>query len=78
MLNENKIKMMTKMAIYEKNEGRQMIKNSRYFKGDYVAFGVLRTLIATTFAYITLKNWLPTLIRSIMRQWEKDWEYIIS
>lgn len=33
MLNENKIKMMTKMAIYEKNEGRQMIKNSRYFKG---------------------------------------------
>ena len=68
MLNENKIKMMTKMAIYEKNEGRQMIKNSRYFKGDYVAFGVLRTL----------KNWLPTLIRSIMRQWEKDWEYIIS
>ena len=36
MLNENKIKMMTKMAIYEKNEGRQMIKNSRYFKGDSV------------------------------------------
>lgn len=57
-----------------------MIKNSRYFKGDYVAFGVLRTLIATTFAYIimvilyvlcNLENWLPTLIRSIMRQWEK-------
>ena len=42
------------MAIYEKNEGRQMIKNSRYFKGDYVAFGVLRTLIATTFAYIIM------------------------
>lgn len=54
MLNENKIKMMTKMAIYEKNEGRQMIKNSRYFKGDYVAFGVLRTLIAATFAYIIM------------------------
>jgi uncharacterized membrane protein len=54
MLNENKIKMMTKMAIYEKHEGRQMLKNSRYFKGDYVAFGVLRTLIATTFAYILM------------------------
>lgn len=54
LLNENKIKMMTKMAIYEKNEGRQMLKNSRYFKGDYVAFGVLRTLIATTFAYIIM------------------------
>jgi uncharacterized membrane protein len=54
MLNENKIKMMTKMAIYEKHEGRQMLKNSRYFKGDYVAFGVLKTLIATTFAYILM------------------------
>jgi hypothetical protein len=54
MLNENKIKMMTKMAIYEKHEGRQMLKNSHYFKGDYVAFGVLRTLIATTFAYILM------------------------
>lgn len=54
LLNENKIKMMTKMAIYEKNEGRQMLKNSRYFKGDYVAFGVLRTLIAATFAYIIM------------------------
>lgn len=54
MLNENKIKMMAKMAIYEKNEGRQMLKNSHYFKGDYVAFGVLRTLIAVTFAYIIM------------------------
>ena len=35
MLNENKIKMMTKMAIYEKNQGRQMLKNARYYKGDY-------------------------------------------
>ena len=24
VLNENKVKMMTKMAIYEKNEGRKM------------------------------------------------------
>ncbi|MDO5402018.1 MAG: hypothetical protein Q4F11_01140 [Eubacteriales bacterium] len=46
--------MMTKMAIYEKNEGRKMIKNARYFKGDYIAFGILKTLIATTFAYIIM------------------------
>ncbi len=54
MLNENKVKMMTKMAIYEKNEGRKMIKTARYFKSDYVAFGILRTLITTTIAYIIL------------------------
>ena len=34
LLNENKIKMMTKMAIYEKNEGKSMLKTAKYFKGD--------------------------------------------
>lgn len=52
MLNENKIKMMTKMAIYEKNQGRRMIKTAKYYKGDYVALGVLKGTIATTIAYI--------------------------
>jgi H+/Cl- antiporter ClcA len=54
LLNENKVKMMTKMAIYEKNEGRDMIKNARYFKSDYIALGMLKTLIATTIAYIIM------------------------
>lgn len=54
MLNENKIKMMTKMAIYEKNEGRKMLKTAKYFKGDFIAFGILKSLIATTFAYIII------------------------
>lgn len=51
LLNENKVKMMTKMAIYEKNEGRRMLRTARYFKGDYVAFGILKTLITTTLAF---------------------------
>lgn len=45
---------MTKMAIYEKNEGRTMIKNAKYFKGDFIAFGILKTVIATTIAYIIM------------------------
>ena len=51
LLNENKVKMMTKMAIYDKNEGRRMLRTARYFKGDYVAFGILKTLITTTLAF---------------------------
>ncbi len=54
MLNENKVKMMTKMAIYEKNEGKKMVRTARYFKGDYIAFGVLKTLITTSVAYIIM------------------------
>lgn len=54
MLNENKVKMMTKMAIYEKSQGRRMLKNARYYKGDYIALSVLKSTIATTFAYIII------------------------
>lgn len=32
LLNENKIKMMTKMAIYEKNEGKSMLKTAKYLR----------------------------------------------
>ena len=52
LLNENKIKMMTKMAIYEKNEGKSMLKTAKYFKGDYIAFGVLKTVIALAMYFL--------------------------
>ncbi len=54
MLNENKVKMMTKMAIYEKNEGKKMLRNARYYKGDYVALAALKSTIATTLAFIII------------------------
>lgn len=54
MLNENKIKMMTKMAIYEKNEGKTMLKTAKYYKGDYVSLGVLKTVIAVTVAFAVM------------------------
>ena len=52
VLNENKVKMMTKMAIYEKNEGKKMLRTAKYYKGDYVSLAVLKSTIATTFAFI--------------------------
>lgn len=54
MLNESKVRMMTKMAIYEKNEGRRELKTARYFKTDYVSLGVLNTIIAATAAYVLI------------------------
>ena len=45
MLNENKVKMMTKMAIYEKNEGKKMLRTAKYYKGDYVSLAVLKSKI---------------------------------
>jgi uncharacterized Tic20 family protein len=40
------------MAIYEKNEGRKMLRNAKYYKGDYVALSALRSTITTTIAFI--------------------------
>ncbi|MDD6796776.1 MAG: hypothetical protein ACI4EJ_03950 [Bacteroides sp.] len=68
MLNESKIKMMTKMAIYEKNEGRRELKTAKYFKTDYVTLGVLNTVIAATVAYVVI----IVLIALCNMQWLTD------
>lgn len=68
MLNESKVKMMTKMAIYEKHEGRRELKTARYFKTDYVTLGILNTIIASTFAYILI----IVLIALCNMQWLTD------
>ncbi len=46
--------MMTKMAIYEKNEGRKSLKTAKYYKTDFIAFGVLKNIITTTIAYVII------------------------
>lgn len=51
MLDEIKIKLMTRAAIFEKNEKNRDWKMSRYYREDYVKYGCLRTLVTTTFVY---------------------------
>lgn len=52
MLNERKIKLMTKIAIYEKNEAKDIQIASKNFKVDYVTLNMLYTAITTTVGYI--------------------------
>ena len=42
------------MSIYEKNEGKTMLKTAKYFKGDYVSLGVLKTVISVTVAFVVI------------------------
>ncbi|SNU08314.1 hypothetical protein SAMN06297422_11760 [Lachnospiraceae bacterium] len=51
MLDEEKIKLMTRISIYEKNEEINDLSLSRYYREDYVKFGCLKTIIATTICY---------------------------
>lgn len=53
MLNEGKIMLMTKVAIYEKHEENDKLVMARYFREDYIKYGCLKTVVATTFVYWT-------------------------
>lgn len=51
MLNYRKIRMMTKLAVYENKEGKNDIRLSKYYKTDYVRLQVLKSIICATIGY---------------------------
>ena len=52
MLDEKKIRRMTKLASYEAKEGKEEIDISAYYRKDYVSISVLRALLWVTLGYI--------------------------
>lgn len=54
MLNEERIILMTKMASYEMNEGRKNVAIGSYFRGDYIGWHVLKSIISATIAFIVV------------------------
>lgn len=51
MLDFKKIRLMTKIAVYEKKDGKEDIHLSKYYKTDYVRFQILKSIISTTIGY---------------------------
>lgn len=45
---------MCKMASYEENEGKKTIPVASYFKGDYISFNLVKTMISATAAFVIL------------------------
>ena len=54
MLNEKRIILMTKMASYEVNEGKKNVAIGSYFRGDYIGWQVLKSIISATIAFIVV------------------------
>lgn len=52
MLNEEKIRIMTRTAIYEKGKGKEDLKITAYGDSDYVRFNLLKTIIGATISFI--------------------------
>lgn len=54
MLNEERIKLMTKMACYEAHEGKKNVAIGSYFRGDYIGLQVIKSVISATIAFVLL------------------------
>lgn len=54
MLNEERVILMTHMASYESGEGKQNVKIGNYFRGDYIAVSVLKSVISATVAFLLI------------------------
>ena len=51
MLNEGKVMLMTKAAIYEKHHQNEDLVISHYFKEDFIKYGCLKAVVATTVVF---------------------------
>ena len=54
MLSQERIKLMTKMAAYEENEGKKYMSIGSYFRSDYMGMQVIRSVICGTLAFLLL------------------------
>ena len=54
MLSQERIKLMTKMAAYEENEGKKYMSIGSYFRSDYMGMQVIRSVICGTLAFFLL------------------------
>ena len=58
MLNEEKIRLMTKAASYEAGEGKKALAMNKYFRGDYISINLIASWISYTIVFaICLAAW---------------------
>lgn len=54
MLNQEKVILMTKLASYEEKEGKKNADIGNYFRGDYVAIQVVKSLVCATLTFFLI------------------------
>lgn len=55
MLNQKKIRLMTRMAIFEESaEGKEALRISKYYKHDYVRWELIKTIMSITIGYLLI------------------------
>ncbi|MFR8672646.1 MAG: hypothetical protein ACLVFI_08565 [Christensenellales bacterium] len=58
MLDEKRVKLMTKLALYEETQGNDDFKVSGYYRKDYVGMHMIGTFLWVTIGYVCLAGLL--------------------
>ena len=88
MLNEERIRLMTRMASFDEVEGKKDIAVNGYFRGDYICFQVVKSAIYGTIGFAVilalymlynLESFLSDFYKMDMMAFAKDWltRYVI-
>ena len=51
MLDEKKIRLMTNLARYEQNQGKEELRIARYYRSDFIGAALLKNFVLTTIGY---------------------------
>ena len=54
MINEEKVKIMDRLALYEKQEGRKYLPVSKYYRSDYIGLAMFRNFFLASLAYLVI------------------------
>ena len=54
MLNLEKVKLMTKLSMYENTEGKIHLPVSKYYRSDYIGLALIKNFFLTTIGYLLL------------------------
>ncbi len=54
MINEERVILMTKLAFFEQNKGKNNETVGQYFRDDYISMQVIRSAISVTLAFLVI------------------------
>lgn len=52
MLNEEKVRSMNRLALYEQTQGRRYLPVSKYYRSDYIGLALIKNFFLVTIGYI--------------------------
>ncbi len=69
MVNEERVKRLYKLAIYEKTEEKEHRETGRYFRSDYIGKEMIVSIFTGTIAYALMALlWMMSDMEEILRQ----------